>query len=122
MNANTHTPRKWSDFDKYLKGEHLEGKAYTVTIRAVEIEETHPRPGQVQLAPVAYFKETKKGLVLTPTNQDALARLFGDDITGCIGKPIVIKAEQMRVAGNDRLPIRIYPANKPTVDDLTGEA
>ena len=75
----------------------------------------------MQLTPVAYFKETKKGLVLSPTNQDALARLFGDKMTNCLGKQIVIKAEQMRVAGNDRLPIRIYPATKPTVDDLTSE-
>ena len=75
----------------------------------------------MQLAPVAYFKETGKGLVLSPTNQDALARLFGDEMTNCLGKQIIIKAEQMRVAGNDCLPIRIYPTTRPTVDDLADE-
>ena len=106
-------PLKWSDFDHYLKAEHLAGKAHTLTIRAVEVEETHPRPGVATLNPVAYFVETKKGLVLSPTNQDLLQQLFGDDVAAAIGKRITLQAISLRVAGRDTQPIRISAAPAP---------
>lgn len=108
------TPKKWSDFDKYLRGEHLERKTFTLTIARIEIEETHPRPGQVQLSPVAYFRETRKGLILSPTNQRAIAAAFGDDIAQAVGGRVTLRAEAMRVAGQERLPVRLsIPAQTP---------
>jgi len=103
-------PRRWSDFDKYLQAQHLGGKSHTLTIRAVEEEETHPRPGVAALNPVAYFVETKKALVLSPTNQDALQQLFGDDVAAAIGKKITVRAIALKVAGRDTQPIRIGAA------------
>jgi len=100
-------PLKWSDFDRYLKAEHLGGKSHVLTIKAVEVEELHPRPGVTTLAPVLYFVETKKGLALSPTNQDALQQLFGDDVAAAIGKRITVKAIALKVAGRDTQPIRI---------------
>ncbi len=102
---------KWSDFSKYLKAEHLAGKRVTVTIDRVALEETHPRPGQAVSVPVLYFAGKAKGLILTPTNQRALQALFGNDVTACAGKPIALEAVPVRVGGNDRTPIRIFPAN-----------
>jgi hypothetical protein len=138
MSANNNRkPARWSDFDRYLKAEHLQEKAFTVTLARVEVQETHPRPGVTTLVPVAYFRETTKGLILSPTNQDALARLFGDDVAGCIGQSIAIKAEHLHVAGRDTQPIRIYAATgqaphaqdvppesdapTPSLTDLTGD-
>jgi len=121
MTTPTHKPAKWSDFDRYLKGDHLQGKTFTLTIARVEVEETHPRPTMTQLSPVLYFRETSKGLICSPTNQDKLTKIFGDDIAACIGQRVTLKAEPRRVAGRDTLPIYIYPAGdaKPAAPDTT---
>jgi len=100
---------KWSDFETRLRGEHLNGKRVVVTIARVEIEEVHPR-GIATNAPVLYFRNAKKSLVLSPENQRALSRLFGDDAEACIGQSIALQAQPMKVAGRNVLPIRIYAA------------
>jgi hypothetical protein len=61
-------------------------------------------------APVLYFKETKKGLVLSGTNQDALQATFGDDVTGCFGKRVLLEPTPMRVAGRELVVIRLKAA------------
>jgi hypothetical protein len=106
--------KKWSDFDRYLRGEHLNGKVYTLTIRDITIEETHPRPGVKQMSPICHFAETSKALILSPTNQAMLGRLFGDDVESSIGKRVKIKAVPMNVAGRDTLPVRIYGVSTDT--------
>ena len=53
---------KWSDFEHYLKGEHLNGRKVTATIAEIVIEETHAQAGRTEEKPVCYFKESKKGL------------------------------------------------------------
>jgi len=79
------SPRRWSDYEKWIKADHLKGKSVVLTIARMEEEETHPRPGATEISPVLYFRETRKGLVLSPTNQEALGKLFGDEIEKCIG-------------------------------------
>jgi len=109
--SNNTAPRKpahWSDFDRAIKAEHLKGQAFTLTIARVEIEVTHPRPGVEATSPVLYFRETSKGLIVSPTNADALTALFGDDVTACIGQRVTLKAISLKVAGRDTQPIRIY--------------
>ena len=102
---------KWSDFEHYLKGEHLQGRKPTVTIAEITIEETHAQAGRAEEKPVAYFREgSRKGLILSPTNQRALRALFGDDVSAAIGKRVQLEAVPLRVAGRDTLPIRINPA------------
>src|SRR5512135_2711594 len=59
------------------------------------------RPSAPRPAPVLYFKETKKGLVLSSANQDALQALFGDDVTACFGKRVQLEPTPMRVAGRE---------------------
>jgi len=110
---------RWSDFDKYLKGKHLKGKSFVLTIVRFETEETHPRPDAATLSPVLYFRETSKGLIISPTNRDTLTELFGDDMSACIGKKVTLKAEKMKVAGKERLPIHICSAD---VTDESSEA
>jgi hypothetical protein len=122
---------RWSDFEKYLKGEHLAGKKPVVTIAEVVLETTHAN-GREEEKPVLYFVGKQKGLILSPTNQRTLRNLFGDDVSNCRGKSVQLEAVPMRVAGRDTLPIRINPAPQPapqpqpaptaaaTVDDLNG--
>jgi len=100
---------RWSDFEHYLKGEHLGGKKPVVTIEEIVIETTHAG-GQEEEKPVAYFVGKSKGLILSPTNQRALRAMFGDDVAACKGKTVMLEVLPLRVAGRDTLPIRIMPA------------
>ena len=102
---------KWSDFDRWLKADHLQGKARSLTIDQVVVEDVYSQAEKrLRPAPVLYFKETKKGLVLSGTNQDALQALFGDDVTACFGKRVLLEPTPMRVAGRELVVIRIKAA------------
>lgn len=117
MNAN------WSDYERFLKPVHLNGKAVTLTIVKATEEETHPQKGKAVSSPVLWFREKPFGLILSPTNRATLIALYGDPITNCIGKPITVHAVAMKVGGNDKQPIRILnkrPA-APSIDVATGE-
>lgn len=114
MPKSNPTPARWSDFDPYLKAEHLQGKAFVLTIAGVQVVETHPKPGKSEMSPVLNFRETGKGLILSPTNRAALKKLFGDDIARSIGQRIAIKAEEVNVAGRETQPLRIYAAPPTT--------
>ena len=60
-------------------------RARSLTIDQVVVEDVYSQAEKrLRPAPVLYFKETKKGLVLSGTNQDALQALFGDDVTGLL--------------------------------------
>jgi len=115
MSANNNTrraaPAKWSDFDRFLKPEHLApGKTYNLTIDHLEMVEVHPRPGLVEEKPVLYFTETKKGLILTSTNQDTLHAEYGDNIAACYGQRVTLRAEGVVVAKRQVTTIRLAPA------------
>ncbi len=102
---------KWSDFDRWLKADHLQGKARTLTIDQVVVEEVYSQAEKRNRpAAVLYFRETKKGLVLSQTNQDALQALFGDDVTSCFGKKVLLEPTPMRVAGWELTVIRLKAA------------
>ena len=113
----------WSDYEVYLKPIHLKGKTVTLTIvRAVE-EDTHPKGGAVVKAPVLYFRELPFGLILSPTNRQTLAALYGDAVSECIGKPIAVQSVAVRVGNLQKTPIRILnqrPA-APRVEPAPGE-
>lgn len=105
-------PARWSDFDHYLRGEHLAGKPFTLAIARLEMEETHPQPGKTVMSPVLYFRGTSKGLILSPTNIRKLAALFGDGVEASVGQKIVLFALPLKVAGRQTLPIRIRGVNE----------
>jgi hypothetical protein len=101
---------KWSDYDEYLAPTHFNGKKeVTLTIREVTADEVYRQAEKRNVqTPVLWFKETKKGLVLSRTNRNALAAAFGDDAAKCIGRQIVLKLTPMRVAGRDMEVIRVH--------------
>lgn len=103
---------KWSDFEKYLKAEHLAGRRVTAVIAEITIETTHPQ-GKPEETPVMYFAGKQKGLILTPANRKALKDMYGDNVADCIGKTVQLEAVPMRVAGRDTNPVRIFPAPQP---------
>jgi hypothetical protein len=100
---------KWSDFETYLKPEHLGGKRPIVTIAEIAFEETHPN-GKAETAAVAYFVGAKRGLILTPTNRRTLQKLFGDEIQACRGGRVQLEVVHVQAFGRDSTPIRIVAA------------
>jgi len=115
--------KNWSDYEVYLKPIHLKGNTVTLTIvRAVE-EDTHPKGGAVVKAPVLYFRELPFGLILSPTNRQTLAALYGDPVSECIGKPIAVQSVAVRVGNVNKTPIRILNQrpNAPAIVPATGE-
>lgn len=113
----------WSDYEVFLKPIHLKGQAVTLTIVKATEEETHPQRGKSFISPVLWFRELPFGLILSPTNRQMLAALYGDSVADCIGKPIVVKAIKEKVAGRDKEPIRIQNVlpKAASVDTTTGE-
>ncbi len=104
------TPTKWSEFDTYLRGEHLQGKRVTLTIERATTEKTFAGGAPI-VKPCLWFKGTPKGLLLNTGNRRKLVTLFGDDVSAVIGRQIVIEAQTVRVRGEDVLAVRIVGAN-----------
>ncbi len=96
----------WSDFDRYLQADHLQGKARLLEIAKIAVEEVWENGKHVR-KPVIYFKATDKGLVLSNLNRKMLARLFGDEVTGCVGKRVRVQAVRVMVGGKERFPLRL---------------
>jgi len=105
-------PLRWSDFDTYLNARHLGDLPWRVKIKQIVIEETHPRPGVATRVPVTAFEGVRPRLILSPTNQDKLAELFGDLVAGSLGQTVTIRVVPMKVAGQERFPIRIFPPDQ----------
>jgi hypothetical protein len=101
-----------SDYDEYLNPIHFAGKTeVTLIIREVTADHVYRQKEKREIeTPVIWFKETRKGLVLSRTNRLALAQLFGDDAAKCIGQKVRLKLTPMRVAGKDMQVIRVQPA------------
>jgi hypothetical protein len=97
--------QKWSDFDKYVRGEHLNGKTVRVVIERVTVEKFFVGGAKVT-KPVLWFRGTTKGLILNDGNRRTLARLFGDDVSAAIGKPITLTP----VPNGDGLTIKVGAA------------
>lgn len=102
---------KWSDYDAYLNPAHFAGKTEVVlTVREVTADHVYRQKEKREIeTPVLWFKETKKGLVLSRTNRLMLAQLYGDDAAQCIGQKVRLKLTPMRVAGKDMQVIRVHP-------------
>jgi hypothetical protein len=100
----------WSDWENYLKPSHLNGRKALVVIDKVVIKETHPRPGKTEQAPVLYFKDRTKGLILSAINRRKLAQLFGDNADNCVGQTVMLEAVPVEVGRKTEHPIRIFAA------------
>jgi hypothetical protein len=100
---------RFSDFDAYLRADHLQHST-TVTIERFEKITTHPRRGRTELALAVHFRGKQKPLILSTLNRRKLAAMFGDDTGAAIGKSVQLAVEQVSVAGQVKSVIRIRPA------------
>jgi hypothetical protein len=75
---------------KYLKAADLMGRAVAVVIAGID-----PRAElQMRLA------GKEKAWVLNKTNAHLIAEVYGNEVTGWLGKTVVIRAERVRFGGN----------------------
>jgi hypothetical protein len=107
MKLNEMFPRK------YATGEDLAGKSTTVTIAGVAAEKMRPNPQSPEVQKfVIYFTETKKGVVLSRTLAQQIARAVGsDDTDNWPGKRVTLYPESVTVAGVQRVAIRAKAAS-----------
>lgn len=83
---------------KFLKASDVaEGGELVLTIGRIVVEEME-QTGEEKA--VAYFQETKQGLVLNRTNADEMAKLFGtDEMSDWAGRKISLYRTTTRYAG-----------------------
>jgi len=98
---------------KYVKGEELGGKAFTVTIARIQPEKMRPNAQAPEVEKfVLYTVESKRGIVLSkPLALQIAKALSADDSDKWPGKKITIYPESVTVAGVPRVAIRAKAAN-----------
>lgn len=107
---------------RYATGEDLQGKAVTLTISKVSAEKMHPQPNAPEVERfVVYFKEAKKGIILSRTLAYQFAEILSsEDTDDWLGKSITIYPQPMTVAGKRVTAIRARAAK--TEYESAGEA
>jgi len=100
---------------KYLTGEDLAGKQYTMVIEDVHQEEVHVGQGKTELKWAMRFQGARKSLLLNRTLADQLTQVTGsDDSAQWPGRAVTLFPMAMRVGGVDRVAIRLKAPEGPT--------
>jgi hypothetical protein len=96
---------------KYLRGDDLSGPV-TVVIAGIETAEFY-RPGEGKVrAFVLKCEKASKGVILSRPLAEGIAQALGSDETNdWTGKQVVLYAQPMRVAGQERIAIRARAVN-----------
>ena len=117
MNINNAFP------SKYLKsGDIPEDADLVLTIREV-VQEEIGQGEDAEQKPIIYFTEQPKGLVLNKTNAQSIAKLYGPETDGWVGKRIGLFATEVDFAGKQTLALRVRlkapkAATPPTAEAL----
>ena len=117
-------PQRWTDYDPHLQAADLQGRAITLTIRAVDTAEVYDERAKARTSkPILHFQGAKKYLILSPTNRKSLIRAFGNDCQLCVGQKVTLQAVEVKAFGKATMPIRISipTGNGASVDVETGE-
>jgi len=95
-------PRRW------MVGADLGGKEYTLKIDRVAQEQIQVQGGKKEPRYVLYFKGAKKGLILNRTIGEQIAGVVSSEETDdWRGQAVTIYPVEMRVAGEQRVGIRV---------------
>jgi len=98
---------------KYLKGEDLQGREVTVTIKEMKVERLGAGPDKdKEDKPVLYFERATKSLILNRTNALVIAELYGPETAAWRGKRVTLYSERLRAFGKTHDAIRVK-AEKP---------
>lgn len=86
---------------KYLKAADLMGRAVAVVIAGIDPRaELQMRGGAKEKKPLVRLAGKEKAWVLNKTNAHLIAEVYGNEVTGWLGKTVVIRAERVRFGGN----------------------
>lgn len=96
----------------YLAGEMLPADGVTMTVRYVRMEKIESERGSEE-KPVMYFQERPKGMVLNKTNAKQLGAALGPETDDWTGAGVHLVPKAMKVAGADRVAIRIKKITQP---------
>ena len=93
---------------RFVRGVDLQGKSVTVTIAKVQLESMRPNPQSPEIQKfVLYPAEGKKGIVLSKTLANQIARAVGSEETDeWVGQKVTLYPEPVSVAGVQRVAIR----------------
>jgi hypothetical protein len=94
---------------KYLSHFELQGHDVTVTIRSIAMSEVIGAGGKKSKKAVVMFQGKQKGMVMGATCLKTIARIYGDDTDGWLGKPITIYPTTTEASGETVGTIRIRP-------------
>ena len=103
---------------KYIKAGDLAGKAHTLVIAKVQIEDVGGQ-GNEEDKPVLYFAGRTKGCVLNRTNAMAIANRYGDDTDTWTDKEVIVFPDQTMFQGKmvDCIRMRIPVPAATEADD-----
>ena len=104
MNIHKLFPSRW------VGSADLDGKAVTVTIKAMTIENVG-QPPKDEEKPVLWFKGTEKGLILNKTNAMLVASMYGPETDHWMGKKIVLYSTKVKAFGALHDAIRVQATN-----------
>lgn len=94
---------------KYLAADDLRGRDVTVVIERIEPRHELQRTTGKDWKPVAFLRGKEKAWVLNKTNAKAIAKLYGKEVLGWIGKAVTIYPTVTQVKGEDCDCIRVRP-------------
>lgn len=103
MNINEAFPTK------YIKASDLQGRATTVRIATVKMDETE----KGKFKPILYFIGKERGLVLNKVNSNNIAAIYGPDTDRWTGQPIELFEAMVDFQGKTVPAIRIRAPRAP---------
>lgn len=112
--SDTLTPwRKMFDY-RFLSGEDLMNKDWTLTIKAVKREQVYSqqkKSNEDQLA--IWFTQGEKGMIVNKTNAKVISKVTGTPyIEQWVGKTITIRAERVKAFGEITMAVRVVDPSR----------
>lgn len=96
------------DLYPYITGAMLGDRKSICVISAFAMELVFSKEARRKIpTPVLSFKGRTKKLILSRTNIDRIAYLYGPETDDWIGNPIELFTEEMTVAGKKQIPVRV---------------
>ena len=103
MNINDAFPTK------FIKASDLQGRAVTVKIATVKMDEVE----KGKMKPILYFFGKERGLALNKINSNTIASLYGPETDNWIGQPIELFEAMVDYQGKTVSAVRIRAPRQP---------
>lgn len=101
---------------KWLSAIDLDGKAYTLTIERVTVEELQGQHGPEE-KPAVWFKGSDKALILNRTNTETIMSAYGPNTDGWVNQKVELYPTEVQAFGKpiQAIRIRIPKATAPPI-------